>query len=226
MADNRELWEGLNSESMHHIKYPVESVIRFVKKNCSGASRVLDDGCGAGRHVIFLAEEGYEPYGIDITESGVEYTKKRLRDIGYGKFENNIFVSGSEQLPFEDEYFDCVISYGVLYYLRKEKIKEAIDEIYRVLKQGAFCLLQIRTIDDYRFDRKTIVDDDEHGCYINESDSGKSAKKESGMFMHFFDKEEIKELCKSFKKIAINTKISNHENDSYADVNYLVELQK
>lgn len=226
MIDNKELWECLNSESRHQIKYPVESVIRFVKKNFSEGSKILDDGCGAGRHVIFLAEEKYEPYGVDITKSGVLYTQSRLRNLGYAQYADNICVSGSESLPFEDGYFDGVISFGVLYYLRKDKIKEAIDEIYRVLKKGGKGLLHIRTLDDYRFDRRNMDDDDEHGCYIYENDNGKSAKKESGMFMHFFDKNEMMELCEEFKSVEINTEMWYHDNDSYADVNYLVELIK
>ncbi len=226
MADNRELWENLNSETRHQTRYPVESVIRFVKKNFVTGSRILDDGCGAGRHVVFLAEEGYEPYGVDITGSGVLCTQNRLTDSGYARFTDNIFVSGSEELPFADRYFDGVISFGVLYYLKKDMIKKAIDELYRVLKHGGKALLHIRTVDDYRFDRDSIADDDTHGCYINENDNNRSASKESGMFMHFFDKQEVLELCREFKSITVNTEMWYHENDSYADVNYLVELEK
>jgi SAM-dependent methyltransferase len=49
-------------------------------KHCSG--RVLDIGCGAGRHAIYLQEQGFGVVGIDNSPLAVETSRLRgLRDV-------------------------------------------------------------------------------------------------------------------------------------------------
>ncbi len=44
--------------------------------------RVLDVGCGAGRHLLYLQEQGFECVGVDISPKALEVCKKRgLRDV-------------------------------------------------------------------------------------------------------------------------------------------------
>jgi 2-polyprenyl-3-methyl-5-hydroxy-6-metoxy-1,4-benzoquinol methylase len=37
-------------------------------------------GCGSGRHVVYLAKNGFEVYGIDIAKSGIKIAKEWLKD--------------------------------------------------------------------------------------------------------------------------------------------------
>src|SRR5712691_6087368 len=43
-----------------------------------GVQRVLDLGCGPGRHVLFLSRQGFEMHGLDISAAGVERCRKVL----------------------------------------------------------------------------------------------------------------------------------------------------
>ena len=36
--------------------------------------RVLDLGCGAGRHLVYLAQQGFEMYGTDVDPHGLDVT--------------------------------------------------------------------------------------------------------------------------------------------------------
>lgn len=86
--------------------------------------RVLDIGCG---HSTFL-EKAYgqseETYGIDLDEEGLK-TNNCIK---------NKVVADAEKLPFEDGFFDLVVSAWVVEHLvRPEKV---FAEIHRVLKPG------------------------------------------------------------------------------------------
>jgi 2-polyprenyl-3-methyl-5-hydroxy-6-metoxy-1,4-benzoquinol methylase len=59
---------------------PQEGMLKIVnifKKN--NVKKVLDFGSGTGRHVIYLAKNGFDAYGIDIAEEGIKITKGWLK---------------------------------------------------------------------------------------------------------------------------------------------------
>lgn len=70
-------------------------------------SRVLDVGCGPGRHALELAERGYEVVGVDISKTFVELAQSGAaeRDLPGASFQ----VGDARSLAFESE-FDLVIS--------------------------------------------------------------------------------------------------------------------
>lgn len=75
-----DLWENLYSQQHLGPKYPEDAVIRFAFNNLTPGQKVLDLGCGAGRHAMFLAENGFEAYGIDISENAILEAKKRAQE--------------------------------------------------------------------------------------------------------------------------------------------------
>ena len=103
--------------------YPDEGVIKFTARYIQRRTgmdaynvkrkvkRILDAGCGNGRHSIFFAEQGLNVWGIDISKEAIEVANVRLAKLG---LEANLKVGDVEKLPFKREYFDAVVSYGVL----------------------------------------------------------------------------------------------------------------
>lgn len=68
-----------------------------------GVKRVLDLGCGTGRHIINFVKKGFEIYGIDIAEEGIEITKKWLKKEG---LEANLKVGSIyKRLPYKNSFF-------------------------------------------------------------------------------------------------------------------------
>ena len=96
---------------------------------------VLDLGSGSGMDAfvagVHVTETG-SVMGIDMTAEQVEKARALAADNG---FHNVDFRGGYiEDLPFEDESFDAVISNGVIN-LSAEK-EQVFEEVHRVLRPG------------------------------------------------------------------------------------------
>lgn len=69
-------------------------------------ARILDVGCGPGRHSVALAQRGYAVTGIDISRRFLDVAAERAREAGVTAA---FFQVDARQMPFDDE-FDAVIS--------------------------------------------------------------------------------------------------------------------
>jgi len=101
------------------------------------APRILDCGCGTGHNLKMLRQFG-RAWGIDITWSGLAYA----RDGG----ERGIARASASCLPFPGGQFDLVTSFDVLYALEDEIEREALNEMYRVLRPGGQILINVAAL--------------------------------------------------------------------------------
>jgi SAM-dependent methyltransferase len=92
---------------------------------------VLDVACGTGNASIPAALAGAKVTGLDITPELLEGAARRAADAGV---EIEWIEGDAEELPFEDESFDVVLStFGSMFAPRHEV---AAAEIVRVLRPG------------------------------------------------------------------------------------------
>jgi ubiquinone/menaquinone biosynthesis C-methylase UbiE len=98
------------------------------------AGRVLDIGTGPGKLPIMIADRNRLLYvvGLDLSGDMVKIASAAASKKG---IENVEFRQGSaDALPFKDREFDLVIS--TLSFHHWKKPEQALDEIYRVLREG------------------------------------------------------------------------------------------
>ncbi|HID0754288.1 TPA: class I SAM-dependent methyltransferase [Campylobacter jejuni] len=214
-------WHELHADKRHQPRYPSNDLVSFVFRNFKSGDKILDLGCGAGRHVKFLAENGFKAFGVDYSENGIKAAQELLKTYN---LQADLKVSSVDDIPYEDESFDGLLCYGVLYYNSKEVIEKAAKEIYRVLKKGSMSYVAVRNMDDYRY--KNNEKKSKYEVIIQESDKNRSASCEDGMQMYFFDNDEVQRIFKDFKNIEINRLKTSYANDSFADENFVVILRK
>jgi ubiquinone/menaquinone biosynthesis C-methylase UbiE len=101
--------------------------------------RVLEVGCGMGAHAWRFARYAQEFYALDLSPGSIKLARKRFSL--YELKESNLIVGDAENLPFQNDYFDYVISNGVIHH--SPNTQKAIDEIYRVLKEGGKTTIMI-----------------------------------------------------------------------------------
>jgi len=97
---------------------------------------ILDVGCGAGVTPIIIAKRyDCRVVGVDISEGMVEKSKERAnREQVADKVE--IRVADAQDLPFEDNIFDAVITESVTAF--PEDKQKAVNEYVRVTKSGGY----------------------------------------------------------------------------------------
>lgn len=100
--------------------------------------KVLEIGVGVGTDFVQYAKNGAKVYGIDLTENAIHLTRDHLA--AYNLKAESLQVADAEKLPFKDNFFDLVSSFGVIHHT--PRIDKAVKEIHRVLKpEGKFIVM-------------------------------------------------------------------------------------
>lgn len=121
-------WFDQIEDHRYKVEPFIHSVAQFPRHH---GKKLLEVGVGAGTDHLQWARAGVECFGVDLTEAAIETTKVRFRLYG---FASNLQRLDAEELPFPDESFDVVYSWGVIHHSEKPEV--IINEIRRVLKPG------------------------------------------------------------------------------------------
>ncbi len=77
----------------------------YLEKNIKPNSKILDIGCGFGRHIKILASSAEEIIGIDNNKNMISKAKQNLSN-----FKNvKLFLQNAKRLQFDDDSFDYII---------------------------------------------------------------------------------------------------------------------
>jgi ubiquinone/menaquinone biosynthesis C-methylase UbiE len=127
-------------ESQARLRYEMEPYLRdFARFEGARGLDVLEVGVGMGADHCELARcLPRSLSGVDLTERAVEFTRKRLALYG---LTSALRQADAEKLPFEDQTFDLVYSWGVLHH--SPDTQKAIDEVWRVLRPGGRARIMI-----------------------------------------------------------------------------------
>ena len=100
----------------------------YSQMNFNGVYRLLEIGCGNGQlwEKNTLNLRNREFFLSDSSEGMVKEVREK-----YGS-QFNCIVVDCEQIPFKDNYFDCIIANHVLFYLND--LNQGLKEIKRVLR--------------------------------------------------------------------------------------------
>jgi ubiquinone/menaquinone biosynthesis C-methylase UbiE len=107
-------------------------------------NRALDFGCGAGRFIGLLDERSTEVYGVDRTPEMLEIARR-----SHPLPKNHLLLWRDSRLPFEDRYFDLILSVYVLSVIPRADVAGIICELGRACSPSGTTLM-IEQVDHSR----------------------------------------------------------------------------
>lgn len=128
------------------LELEVEHVNRYIfASDFVKNKKVLDAACGTGYGSALLAENADEVFGVDISEEAIAYAKSN-----YAASNVNFSVANIEKLPFENDFFDVVVSFETIEHVDTQQQEKFLSEVKRVLKDGGILVISTPNRDVYK----------------------------------------------------------------------------
>jgi len=121
-----------------------DAIIRLIAKfGDAKVKRVIDLGCGTGRHATALHQRGFDVTGVDISESMLRYARERA---GPGQADGRIkFIQGDiRNLDFSEPFDVALMNFNVLGYMSSnDDLLAALASVRRNLREGGLFVADI-----------------------------------------------------------------------------------
>lgn len=131
-GDRRHGYGGYN----YHPKFWTDVVKDFQSYyNLNNYSRILDVGCGKGFMLYDFKKlnQSFDVYGIDISSYAIENSIPEIK--------SNLKLGNAKQLPYQDNFFDLVVSINTIHNLDVFECEMSIKEIERVSKKNKYLIV-------------------------------------------------------------------------------------
>ncbi len=178
----------------------VKALVPLFKKE--KVRKILDLGCGSGRHTIFLAQQDFLVVGSDNAQSALDITQKIAKEVGIDIL---LLQNDMASIPSPNEHFDAIICYDVIQHGLLKNTKKIIDEMERVLKKNGLIFVGVVSRKHYSYG---IGKEIEPGTFVGMKD-----KLDGHIPHHFFAESEIRDLFSDFDIIELKENICPSELD-------------
>lgn len=163
--DKQEMW-GLNPA-----KSTVITKDFFVEQKVKS---VLIPGIGYGRNAQIFRDNGMTVTGIEISETAIELGKKHFGN------EMKIYHGSVTEMPFDNNLYDGIFCYGLIYLLDKSERIKLIQDCYNQLTENGFMVFTAITKQAVTYGQGTNIGKDRFEMF-------------GGVKIFFYDSETITE---------------------------------
>lgn len=128
---------------------------QIMKDRYKPTDKILDAGCGGGRNLFWFLKNDINIYGVDKNATPINYLKTTHKDFNEDRFQ----VAELDRLPFEDNFFDHIISNAVLHFATSTAhFTGMMAEMVRVLKPKGSLFIRMTSITGIEDKVKLIAD--------------------------------------------------------------------
>lgn len=203
---NQETYDIISSDWDEKRKYNWKPVVSFFEKIENKQNlKLLDIGCGTGRHLELAQKVGFSKENI----VGCDFSKGQLEIVKNKGFKTKI--SDMINLDFKTEEFDIIICIAAHHHLlEKEKQLKALKEMKRVLKKNGKLLLCNWMPEDFFLEeqikkKKFEFFDNEKKVKVTYTYENRKYDR----YYYLFEKDELENLCKDSGFKIVNIEIVN-----------------
>jgi SAM-dependent methyltransferase len=158
----------------------------------AGCRRVLDAGCGVGRHLLPLLQTGFQVWGADCDAQVLRLLQDRLIKAEVPEAEPYLTQADLSRLPFAAGVFDLVVSIHVINHGDTATFRTYCRELARVLKPGGHLFIYTSPREAGEMVRLPQTRELEPGTLVD------IATPDGAMVHHFPTPEELREQFPQF----------------------------
>jgi SAM-dependent methyltransferase len=152
-----------------------------------GCRRVLDLGCGSGRHVVYLARQGFLMTGLDNSPTALRLTGEWA---AAERLEAALVRADMRApLPLAEACFDALVTTQVIHHARLAGVRRTAAEIGRVVRPGGMLFITVPLTPDPDDEFEAI----EPGTLVP------ITGRERGLPHHFFTSDELRTILPQFR---------------------------
>ena len=185
-------WNELFQDAANVLQTP-DAVAVELAETLGRGSRVLDLGCGGGRHLVVLAAAGHHAVGLDLAPRGLEISRDRLASLDLSS--ELILGDFRTPLPFRDAVFNAVLSIKTVNHGTAEEIRGVFAEITRITRPGGRFVGSVISTLDARYG---------DGRKVGEHTFVHDRPPESGVVHHYFSEAELRDLLGGFGTVDLS----------------------
>lgn len=189
--DKQEMW------GLEPAKSTILTLDFFVKHKIKN---VLIPGIGYGRNAKIFIDNGIKVTGIEISKTAIDLAKKN-----FGKH-LSIYHGSVTEMPFDDELYNGIYCYGLIYLLDNDERKKLIQDCYNQLTENGFMIFTAISKDAKTYGQGTLLSKDRFEMF-------------GGVKIFFYDKQSIDE---EFSGVGLLEVTEVTENYPF----YLIKCQK
>jgi SAM-dependent methyltransferase len=172
----KEFWEETfkNKKEMWGLNPAKSTVLTkdFFVEN--GVKNVLIPGIGYGRNAQIFRENGMTVTGIEISQTAIELGQKHFGN------DLTIYHGSVTKMPFDNNLYDGIYCYGLIYLLNKEEREKLIQECYNQLTENGFMVFTAITKESKTYGQGTYISKDRFEMF-------------GGVKIFFYDKEAVEQ---------------------------------
>lgn len=208
-----ENWDNRKYHGRYN-KWPFIEVVSFVMRHFGSVPdrstvKILDLGCGGAHHLLFLAREGFNYYGVDGAPESIQIARAALEDNGFEP--RNLECACFDKLPYADDTFDAVIDRGALVCNTLADLPPLIEEARRVLKPGGLMFSSILNVNSTHQLKARALGNNDYTDF--------PGRLTGAGVLHFTSAEEARQLFSKFtiKDIELTLRKSEFEGSANPD---------
>ncbi len=153
ITNNLVSWNNSYKNKDNYLFVPNEEVVRFISKyvkkriginkfeniDTKNNNKILDFGCGIGRHIIYGLEMGLDMYGFDLSDVAIKECLNWAAAKNIKISNDKVLSSEANNLPWDNDFFQYAISHAVLDSMTYAAARQGCIELHRILaKNGLF----------------------------------------------------------------------------------------